>query len=293
MGRPVEPIVVPVEGMPLACALARGLEGARHPLVLVTTAQEPWTEAHLTPLLEAIDHCDHVIGHRPAGRWVRWKHWLSALPRRLIFAVPIRDIHSPCRLHRLEKLAAIPLQSASSFLDVEIIAKATFCGHLIDEVEVPALPGLVRAQGWWSDCRQLLRHPIFAGPSGPSEEAQGQGEGDDGPGREDRQGRAHIEQGGPVEQDTTQRVDQLGQGEGLDEPLGGIPEPLGREEDPREQPHRHHDQVHQPADGLGRTGSRGHEQADPREGQGTGHVDQDDHRQVPADGHSEHQGPQQ
>ena len=31
-------------------------------------------------------------------------------------------------------LAAVALQSSSSFLDVEILAKATFLGHLIDEV---------------------------------------------------------------------------------------------------------------------------------------------------------------
>ena len=65
------------------------------------------------------------------------------LARRLIFAVPLRDVHSPCRLHRLDKLAAIPLQSASSFLDTEILAKATFLGHLIDEVAIPPLRGRV------------------------------------------------------------------------------------------------------------------------------------------------------
>ena len=97
-------------------------------------------------------------GGRPAagsGSGAGWRH----VPRRLVFAVPLRDVHSPCRLHRLEKLAAIPLQSASSFLDVEILAKATFFGHLIDEVDVPPLPGPVGSRGWWADCRRLLREP--------------------------------------------------------------------------------------------------------------------------------------
>ena len=47
--------------------LRRGLEGASLPLVLVTTADEPWTADHLGPLLEAIDKSDHVIGRRPTA----------------------------------------------------------------------------------------------------------------------------------------------------------------------------------------------------------------------------------
>ena len=46
---------------------------------------------------------------------------MAWLFRRLIFAVPLHDVHSPCRLHRLEKLQAISLQSESSFLDPEIL----------------------------------------------------------------------------------------------------------------------------------------------------------------------------
>src|SRR5690242_3748672 len=69
IGRAVETRIVAIEGRPLGAALARGLEGARLPLVLVTTAEEPWTEGHIRPLLEAIDHCDHVIGRRPAAGW--------------------------------------------------------------------------------------------------------------------------------------------------------------------------------------------------------------------------------
>ena len=109
--------------------------------MLVTTADEPWTKAHLEPLLEAINQCDHVIGCRPTASRGNWAGHPGSLVRRLIFAVPLHDVHSPCRLHRLDKLAVIPLQSASSFLDIEILAKATFLGHLIDEVAVPPLRG--------------------------------------------------------------------------------------------------------------------------------------------------------
>src|SRR5262249_7089658 len=152
---------------------SRGLEGASLPLVLVTTAQESWTAAHLEPLLKAINHCDHVVGCRPARGWEWSRRRLAMLPRRLIFGVPLLDIHSPCRIHRREKLAAIPLQSTSSFLDVEIFAKATFLGHLIDEVDVPPLRGLVRFQGWRSDWNRLLRYPCFHPSTSPTEESSG------------------------------------------------------------------------------------------------------------------------
>ena len=140
-GRGVDSCVVSVGETGLGASLKRGLEGASFPLVLVTTAHEPWTKAHLEPLLEAINQCDHVIGCRPRGSRGSWVGILGSLARRVIFAVPLRDIHSPCRLHRLDKLAAIPLQSASTFVDTEVLAKATFLGHLIDEVDVPSLRG--------------------------------------------------------------------------------------------------------------------------------------------------------
>jgi hypothetical protein len=293
MNREVETRIVPIEGRGLGAALTVGLTGAHLPLVLVTTAEEPWTEAHLKPLLNAIDKCDHVIGRRPVGGWDGFARWLATWPRRLVFAVPLRDIHSPCRLHRLEKLAAIPLQSPSSLVDLEILAKATFFGHLLDEVDVPPLEGRVLSHGWWPDLRRLLREPRFAQPSGPAEEAEREGEGDHRPGGEDGHGGSHIEETGPLQDDAAERTDQLGQGQGLDEPLGGVGEPLGREEDAREEVLRQHDQVHQPTDGLGGAGAAGDEHPDPGEGQGADHVHQDDQPEPAADRHVEHQGAQE
>ena len=60
----------------------------------------------------------------------------------MVFAVPTLDVHSPCRLHRREKLEALSLQSSSRFLDIEILAKGTFLSHLLDEVPVPRLKGI-------------------------------------------------------------------------------------------------------------------------------------------------------
>src|SRR5579883_2717627 len=101
VGRTAETRIIAITEEGVAVALAGGLAGAHLPLVLVTTAEEPWTADHVKPLLEAIDHCDHVVGRRPVGGWERCRRWLATLPRRLVFSVPLRDIHSPCRLHRL------------------------------------------------------------------------------------------------------------------------------------------------------------------------------------------------
>src|SRR5262249_37342309 len=45
-------------GISLGTALEQALADATLPLVLVTTAVEPWTAERLDPLLKAIDHCD-------------------------------------------------------------------------------------------------------------------------------------------------------------------------------------------------------------------------------------------
>ena len=291
-GRSVERSIVTVGEDGLGRALERGLVGATLPLVLVTTAEEPWTNDHLKPLLEAINQCDHVIGCRPA-RVGRWSGLLGRMVRRLIFAVPLRDIHSPCRLHRLDKLLAIPLQSASSFLDTEIVAKATFLGHLIDEVAVPSLQGYVRSTGWLTDMSQVLGHPVFVRSSGPSEETQCEREGNDGPGSENEQRSADLEHARPLEQHAAQGVDQLREREGFDEGLGGVGKPVGGEEHPGEEPHRQHDQVHQAAHCFGGPGATGDEQADTGKRECTQHVDGDHESQAAPDRHLEHQRSQQ
>jgi hypothetical protein len=280
-GRAAESVVLsPDREYGWDAALAAGLEGATAPLVLVTTATRPWTSAHLDPLLAAIDHCDHVVGGRRDGPATRAGRWLGRLPWYLVFGVPVHDVHSPCRLHRREKLAAIPLQSASAFLDVEILAKATFFGQLIDEVPVPPLDAWRgRPRPFGPDVADVFRRPVFLrpapSPSGPAEDPQGDDEGADGPGGEDRQGGGDVEPAHPLEDHAPEGVEELGQGERLDQGLHRRGEPVGGEEDAREQPHREHHEVHQAADGLGARGAAADEQADPGEGQRPDHIDDD------------------
>ena len=154
-GRAVECAVVPLAGSGFGQSLERGLERASLPLVLVTTALEPWTVEHLNPLLRAIDQCDHVVGRRPRGEPRRLDRPLASAPAAVDLRCSVARRPFACRLHRLDKLVAIPLQSASSFLDIEILAKATFLGHLIDEVDVPPLRGHIATAGWWADWNRV------------------------------------------------------------------------------------------------------------------------------------------
>ncbi len=104
--REVETRVVSTRGEEgLGPILERVAEESNLPLILVTTAIEPWTAAHLDPLLTAIDRCDHVYGRRECGipqsliRRLVWMKWKA------LFAMPVVDVHSACRLHRKEALA--------------------------------------------------------------------------------------------------------------------------------------------------------------------------------------------
>ena len=127
--------------------------------MIVTTATAPWSAAHLDPLLKAIDARDHVVGRRPAagrpGSPVAQGPALSVL-----FALPVVDLYSPGPNPSPVGPRAIPLQSGTRFLDVEILAKATFLVQTIEEVAIPDLPGLaVGPVG--HDLRKVFSHPTF------------------------------------------------------------------------------------------------------------------------------------
>ncbi|MEW4569379.1 hypothetical protein AB1L88_16060 [Tautonia sp. JC769] len=215
-GRPVRVVVEPFKYESRADRLKRGLQGADLPLVLVTTALEPWTEAHLNPLLKAIDHADHVLGRRRRSFLGRVARWLACRPWAFLFAIPLRDVHSPCRLHRREALEKLPPQSSSRFLDVELLAKASFFVQLVSEEEVPPLRDAAGPRGFWGDFLEVFLHPVIrfepeqepepepvetpaVDSSAPAEDPQGDDEGGDGPGGEDEQVRADVHQGRPFE----------------------------------------------------------------------------------------------
>ncbi len=221
-GRRVETLVVIVDrdDPGLNDRIGEALASVDQPIVAILSAAEAPSPALLKPLLKAINQADHVIGKRPAGPLVEALRWLVRIPRRLVFAVPVLDVNSPCRLHRLEKLRAIPLQSGSSFVNTEALAKATFLGHLLDEVAIPPLKGRVWRKGWLRDLRTVFSHPTFRPPavaeprSGPLEQPEGQPEGADRPGGEDGERHQDLGLGDPsaLQNDQPQGAHELGQG---------------------------------------------------------------------------------
>jgi hypothetical protein len=196
-GRAVESIVIDL-GETSTGDLERAVNATSMPLVVITSAAAPWTDAHLKPLLNAIDKADHVFGCRPLPLGGRLRRWLANRPARWIFGVPVADIHSPCRIHRAEALRAIPFQSRSAFLDVEIPAKATFLGHLIDEVAIPPLEG-IRWNSARADRRLVARHPLFVRPSIPAEDSEGEEESAAGPDAQNEQCRPDLADARPLE----------------------------------------------------------------------------------------------
>ncbi len=208
-------------------AIETGLEGAALPLVLITFAEDSWTAEHLDPLLKTIDACDHVVGREQLGATAAVFRWLGSLRWRILFNIPVRDTISPIQLHRREKLERIPFQSRSSFLCVELLAKATFFGHLISEQRVPVL----RASGlrsWsWQDFKTVFHHPGFARESSPPEDAQCQDEGEHRPDEQDQERRVDVEPPGTLEDHLSQRGDELRERERLNDRLGDRREALG------------------------------------------------------------------
>ena len=225
-GREVQAIVVEPHEKGLAQTIEQALLEVEAPLILISSATSPWSAHHLAPLLDAINRCDHVIGRRRIGWLPLLARRLASLPWRWLFAVPVLDIHSPCTLHRLDKLALIPLQSSSSFLDVELLAKATFLGHLLDEISIPDL-ATARANTAWSDFLKVFKHPTFTrSPSAPAEDPQRQQEGDHCPGDENGHGRSHGQPTSPLQHHGPQGIQELSERQSLDEPLSPVRESL-------------------------------------------------------------------
>jgi hypothetical protein len=209
-GRQTTTLVLPSRSDPgLGPVINQCVDQSSHPLVLITHAVDPWTAAHLDPLLEAVDSADHVLGRRPAALWTSLKRAAGRWVRQAIYASPVIDVHSPCRIHRRDALAVIPLQSESSYVDVEIFAKATFLTQLIQEVKVPSLradDSAARAALWRHDRAQLLGKPRFrhAAPvSGPAKDPQRQEKGDERPSGQNHQGRTDLDEPLAMQNDTS------------------------------------------------------------------------------------------
>ena len=179
-------------------ALRSGIAEAKYPLLAYTTCDLQYQPAELKRFLEQIDKVDLVTGCRlwmPVPRPARWlgKLWrvvvrvlfgisLEPLPSWLgdhgqskrwlahwVFGVRVHDVECAFRLLRRTILARLPIQSNGPFAQVEMLAKANFCGCWIAEVPVAYHPpaGAVVPQplsskdSYLAEAYRLFREPAF------------------------------------------------------------------------------------------------------------------------------------
>ena len=140
--RPSEVRIEPIAPDGVAAALTRATQDAEQPIILIAASRQPWTAAHLDPLLQVLDLADHVVGHRRAGWFVELKRMLARWPWRFLMAVPAFDLNSPASIHRRDPWKGLILQSRGRFAQVEWLAKATFQTQIVSTVPIPPLDSI-------------------------------------------------------------------------------------------------------------------------------------------------------
>lgn len=117
----------------------------------------------------------------PSSGWLGWGGHLRFLVARILFAIRNRDVSCPVRLLRREILARMPLQSDSSFIHTEMLAKANFLTLLISEDiplgdrkrPVPPPPRAETAKEWLRDLGRVFWRPDFGSAPLPSQKEAG------------------------------------------------------------------------------------------------------------------------
>src|SRR5437763_12744923 len=100
----------------------------------------------------------------------------------------------------------------------------------------------------------------------PSEDLQPDDERNDAPDRQYPELKSDLRDAGGIVDDRAQRVIQQSQRQDADEWFDRIRKTFVREEDAGAEPHRHHDQIHQPAHRFDRFRTRRRQEADSGEG---------------------------
>lgn len=112
------------------------------------------------PMANVLDHVDIVVGRRPGRRG----GGIGRMLRDSAFGIPVADIDSGVVLVRRKLLADIPLHSRSSFAMIELVAKANFMGHVLDEVLFSEDSGGGEPEdkpARRADARAMFREPKF------------------------------------------------------------------------------------------------------------------------------------
>lgn len=160
-------------------ALRRGLEAARHPLVLYARCDPSYKPTEVKQLLKLIDKVDLVAGQRvyPTGSSGQsWTEWAYCWFVRLVFAVRLRDMGCLFLLARRTIFARIPLQSSGIFAHAEVLAKANFLSCLMTDVPIAYRPGAaqsddLRLRELWTDAHRVLSNPDFGAAVLPEQRA--------------------------------------------------------------------------------------------------------------------------
>lgn len=144
-------------------ALRTGLAETSHPLIFTLPVAVGFNPQVLPGFLSQIDEVDVVVGRRKGvSSWA----WLASAGW-WIFGLSLRDPACPVCLFRRKVLEKLPIQSKSSFVHVEILAKLNFLGILMTEYEMEGPPQW-RPEGdasTMSDFLTVWRKPQFRVPA--------------------------------------------------------------------------------------------------------------------------------
>jgi hypothetical protein len=80
---------------------------------------------------------------------------------RIVFGLRLHDVACPFQLWRRQAFERLPIQSDSSFVHTELLAKANFLTLPADEAAIPVPPAGGR---WWVDFWKVFRRPEFGPP---------------------------------------------------------------------------------------------------------------------------------
>ncbi|MBF0331170.1 MAG: glycosyltransferase family 2 protein [Candidatus Omnitrophica bacterium] len=145
----------------LGGALQRGFAEAGKPLVFYTDADMPFQYSEILVAAQKMEAsgADMVAGFRvnrelesPVRRACSMAYNGCV---RLIYGVQLRDINCAFKLVRLNVLRKIELKAGGSFIDAEMVVKASYCGFRIEEFGVEYHP---RQEG---DSRLFRFYPIM------------------------------------------------------------------------------------------------------------------------------------
>jgi len=130
----------------LGAALRKGFFSASKALVFYTDADMPIDYGMIHKAIEFLEktHADLVMGFR-GKRFDESLHrltyslvynWLICL----LFGIHVKDINFAFKLIRSDVLAGLNLKAKGSFIDAEMVVKATNCGFKIEQFYVKYFP---------------------------------------------------------------------------------------------------------------------------------------------------------